>query len=158
MTSYSRSNHCNIPETQKTQHRSIGSFAYMTHGILNPHLAFGELVKLLSAPVGRCRTEVFLLNWQLEGSSHPKRHINKKTEAEASVSLLARCKGFEPPTYWFVARHSIQLSYGRISYQQVIFYHNRQKMSSTICDFFLRFFRKFAILSRRKPTKTEGSP
>ena len=29
-------------------------------------------------------------------------------------SHLARPEGFEPPTYWFVASHSIQLSYGRI--------------------------------------------
>ena len=28
---------------------------------------------------------------------------------------LVRLKGFEPPTYWFVASHSIQLSYSRIS-------------------------------------------
>ena len=28
--------------------------------------------------------------------------------------LLVRLKGFEPPTFWFVAKHSIQLSYSRI--------------------------------------------
>ena len=27
---------------------------------------------------------------------------------------LVRQKGFEPPTFWFVAKHSIQLSYSRI--------------------------------------------
>ncbi len=35
---------------------------------------------------------------------------------------MVRRKGLEPPTYWFVASHSIQLSYRRIcSYR--VFYH-----------------------------------
>lgn len=28
--------------------------------------------------------------------------------------LNLRAEGFEPPTFWFVAKHSIQLSYSRI--------------------------------------------
>ena len=31
---------------------------------------------------------------------------------------MARSGGFEPPTAWFVARYSIQLSYERISKKQ----------------------------------------
>ena len=42
--------------------------------------------------------------------------LNKKTEATQNciASVLARCKGFEPLTFWFVAKHSIRLSYRRI--------------------------------------------
>ena len=34
---------------------------------------------------------------------------NKKLRRLTEL-LLARCEGLEPPTYWFVASHSIQLS------------------------------------------------
>ena len=48
--------------------------------------------------------------------------------------FLVRRKGLEPPTYWFVVSHSIQLSYRRMSYRlayismhssfcQHLFYH-----------------------------------
>ncbi len=30
---------------------------------------------------------------------------------------MARVEGFEPPTAWFVARYSIQLSYTRVGYE-----------------------------------------
>ena len=36
--------------------------------------------------------------------------VKKEVDAKASTSFLARRKGFEPPTFWFVAKHSIQLS------------------------------------------------
>ena len=44
----------------------------------------------------------------------------KKAKENSPISeemgcFLVRRKGLEPPTYWFVASHSIQLSYRRIS-------------------------------------------
>ena len=42
---------------------------------------------------------------------------------------MVRCEGLEPPTYWFVASHSIQLSYRRVprSTRSSILAHPRQK-------------------------------
>ena len=45
-----------------------------------------------------------------------QRLISKKNPVSHGVfQLLARPERFELPTFWFVARHSIQLSYGRIN-------------------------------------------
>ena len=33
---------------------------------------------------------------------------------------MVRLKGFEPPTFWFVAKHSIQLSYSRIPQEKYL--------------------------------------
>ena len=33
---------------------------------------------------------------------------------------MARQEGLEPPTFWFVAKHSIRLSYWRICFRQSI--------------------------------------
>ena len=72
---------------------------------------YGELVKLLSVPDGHCQEKYFLFQRQFERRSHPKHHIKTKNLwTSHRFFVLARCKGFEPPTYWFVARHSIQLS------------------------------------------------
>ena len=44
--------------------------------------------------------------------------IAKEKEPECGciqARLLVRQEGLEPPTFWFVAKHSIQLSYSRNS-------------------------------------------
>ena len=42
----------------------------------------------------------------------------KKIGASKAYSDVVRRKGLEPPTYWFVASHSIQLSYRRTFYER----------------------------------------
>ena len=48
---------------------------------------------------------------------------------------MVRLEGFEPPTPWFVAKYSIQLSYNRIFYLRKLLYL-----------LFLYFSRLFLIL------------
>ena len=48
------------------------------------------------------------------GAFFPPEEKKKPKQSELCFGL-ARRKGLEPPTYWFVASHSIQLSYRRIS-------------------------------------------
>ena len=49
--------------------------------------------------------------------------------------FLVRRKGLEPPTYWFVASHSIQLSYRRVRTQRApIYYHNAPQIASTFFE------------------------
>ncbi len=38
---------------------------------------------------------------------------------------MARVEGFEPPTAWFVARYSIQLSYTRVNLYTFEFHSER---------------------------------
>ena len=47
----------------------------------------------------------------MDGISDKDKALHKHVACEG----LVRLKGFEPPTYWFVASHSIQLSYSRVS-------------------------------------------
>ncbi len=47
-------------------------------------------------------------------SAPPWRLGNEKTQPRLGFFHLARPERFELPTLWFVARYSIQLSYGRV--------------------------------------------
>ena len=53
--------------------------------------------------------------FRISSGAHPKK-INRIPDGYPVY--LARWKGFEPPTFWFVAKHSIQLSYQRISFTE----------------------------------------
>ena len=50
--------------------------------------------------------------------SEARRSYSESLEKTSLVRGLnmVRPEGFEPPTFWFVAKHSIQLSYGRKLY------------------------------------------
>ena len=82
------------------------------HGVRDSEPRRAKLgIKPHSAPVGRFRKVFCSFSCGLNGASRPHPpYQTKEPRHKASVLLLARCKGFEPPTYWFVARHSIQLS------------------------------------------------
>ena len=53
------------------------------------------------------------------------RRQKKTSEQSGLCSDVARQEGLEPPTFWFVAKHSIQLSYWRRSYSPIIIVESR---------------------------------
>ena len=88
----------------------------------------------------------FLYAQTLSGSSPPSsRHggrLHKTKTPKRLLGCLARRKGLEPLTYWFVASHSIQLSYWRIHLQdaRVILSHLK-----AFVKHFLSVLRKFFL-------------
>ena len=61
------------------------------------------------------------------------------------LSILVRPKGLEPLTYWFVASHSIQLSYERMysCQTQQLYYHIFVGLSRVFYIFYFIFVRLF---------------
>ena len=86
----------------------------------------GEECRLRTSTRKTCRRQLFFSRLTLSGfESLPcplpgQKAFRKKREATRRLLLLARWKGLEPPTFWFVAKHSIQLSYQRICLCQSI--------------------------------------
>ena len=62
------------------------------------------------------------------------RNFAKKTKSLEPVTVqdfsLARQEGLEPPTFWFVAKHSIRLSYWRICFCQSILSQTSRNVKS----------------------------
>lgn len=62
---------------------------------------------------------VIIFEWPLRGSMTQNCHSNLVFMSQTRANLLknmARPERFELPTPWFVARYSIQLSYGRVDF------------------------------------------
>ena len=75
-----------------------------------------------------------MLTKKIPATSAGTKLQNKEKPAvrELLTAGVARLEGLEPPTYWFVASHSIQLSYKRIFDCRNIIPHSRIKCKSPL--------------------------
>lgn len=70
---------------------------------------------------------------------------------------MVRLKGFEPPTYWFVASHSIQLSYSRIPNRFSCQLSYNTTSPGEMQVFFSIFLKKFFAVQNR-PSPQPNAP
>ena len=63
-----------------------------------------------------CSTQTQKLGW---AGANPQSASNEAIARLRTNSFFARPEGLEPPTAWFEARNSIQLSYGRLDAKMI---------------------------------------
>ncbi len=76
-------------------------------------------------PTSRKPAPILILLWlvkllQVQGAALQKIHIKKQQAEACCFGVMVRPERFELPTAWFVARYSIQLSYGRQLHKLVV--------------------------------------
>ncbi len=59
-----------------------------------------------------------------------KTHIKKQQAEACCFGVMVRPERFELPTAWFVARYSIQLSYGRAVHNQILLHFQRRMLET----------------------------
>ena len=69
-------------------------------------------------------------------------HNKNEEHSKEHSSFLVRWKGLEPPTYWFVASHSIQLSYQRIYVLHFLCLDNITQIKQK-CNTFFIFYKDY---------------
>ena len=72
----------------------------------------------------------------LWGSS-PFQRTKIAKQINICFAILVRWKGLEPPTYWFVASHSIQLSYQRVYVLHFLCFNTITQIKSKCNTFFI---------------------
>ena len=70
-------------------------------------------------------------------SPYNPKNNKKAIRYEYLMAFLVRWKGLEPPTYWFVASHSIQLSYQRVYVLHFLCFNTITQIKSKCNTFFI---------------------
>ena len=94
-----------------------------------------KLMKALKKSCGRILAVRQFLYMGFE-SLQPK-IIKIAKQINICFAILVRWKGLEPPTYWFVASHSIQLSYQRVYVLHFLCFNTITQIKSKCNTFFI---------------------